>query len=148
MCGQDQGPTSKAAGAGQLSSVLPFQSPPLLWNSGSVYPWQMLHDRTLPALSPFHPCPASSVFMWYIHKYVLLCVHVCAHPDAGGDTGYFCYPSAPFSSFSFGGLFQFLRKESHYPALAGLEPRDLPASVSRALELKVCAATLGLYLIF
>lgn len=148
MCGQDQGPTSKAAGAGQLSSVLPFQSPPLLWNSGSVCPWQMLHDRTLPALSPFHPCPASSVFMWYIHKYVLLCVHVCAHPDAGGDTGYFRYPSAPFSSFSFGGLFWFLRKESHYPALAGLEPRDLPASVSRALELKVCAATPGLYLIF
>lgn len=80
--------------------------------------------------------------------YVLLCVHVCAHPDAGGDTGYFLYSSAPFSSFSFGGLFWFLRKESQYMALAGLEPTDLPASVSRALELKVSATTPGLHLIF
>lgn len=80
--------------------------------------------------------------------YVLLCVHVCAHPDAGGDTGHFLYPSAPFSSFSLGDLFWFLRKESRYLALAGLEPRDLPASVSRSRELKVCAATPGLYLIF
>lgn len=86
--------------------------------------------------------------MWYIHMYVFPCVHVCAHPDAGGDTGYFLYRSMPFSSFSFGDLFWFLRKESHYIALAGLEPTDLPASVSRALELKVYATIPGLYLIF